>query len=82
MDDDRRPVHVTADCATQQITFTPLTDEEVDRQRETERAAVAEERARIAEEQRLEELVAAHPDPLVRELARRAGIAAAGPVPL
>lgn len=79
MNQDERPVHLVLDCGPgKTVTATPLTDEAwaVHRQAEAEgdaRARAAAEQA-AADRQRVAALASAHPDPLVQELARRAGV--------
>lgn len=73
-DTDQRPVHVVVDCTSGQVTHTPLTDDEW----EEHKRAMAEHADRVQSEQqerqRLANLVAGHPDPLVQELAKRLGL--------
>jgi len=72
--DNVRPVHVEVDCASGAVTSTPLTDEEWAAQREAEAAYVAKAQQQAAADKQLSDTVAAHPDPIVRELGRRLGL--------
>lgn len=71
---DQRPVHLEVDCATGKATRTPLTDDEWNERRAAEAQAVADEQARASADAQLCAAVAAHPDPIVRELAARLGL--------
>jgi hypothetical protein len=78
---EERPVHTVVDCSSGAVTHTPLTDDEWAEHRAAGARAAAEaaqrtELAAAAAAQRTElaAAAAAHPDPLVRELAARAGL--------
>lgn len=77
--DGERPVRVVADCSTGTAIATPLSDAQWAEHRQAE--ADGEARARVvaeqqsAEDEQIRALVDAHPDPLVKLLARRAGLA-------
>jgi hypothetical protein len=74
---EQRPVHVVVDCSGPEwvITETPLTDGEwaehkrISAEHEAATTAAAANRVDLATQ------VAAHPDPLVQLLARKAGLA-------
>lgn len=77
---DERPVHLELDCSPVKLAIsTPLGDDEwaAHRQAEVQGEArvQAEAEQRAAEDARIRELVDAHPDPLVKLLAQRAGLA-------
>lgn len=77
--DGERPVHLVLDCTSGQGHEKPLTDEQwaAHRQAEAEgeaRAQAEAERLR-AEGEAIRGLVDAHPDPLVKLLAQRVGLA-------
>ena len=80
--DGERPAHLVLDCGTGTETYTPLSDQEWAEHRQALAAAhaeaqdrAAEAEAKAAEDKRVRALVDAHPDPLVKLLARRAGLA-------
>lgn len=73
---EQRPVHLEVDCTTGTATRTPMGNDEWDAQKAAEVQAVADEHARNAADKQLAEAVAAHPDPIVRELGRRLGMTA------
>lgn len=75
MSDTDRPVHHEVDCSTGQATLTPVTDEELEQIQARTTAAFAEQAEAAAEEAALRAAVAAHPDPLVKALAARLGLA-------
>lgn len=81
MDEEERPVNVVVDCQGSldqkdwTITETPLTDAEWAEHKERSAAVMAEQAAEAAERAELAAQVAAHPDDLVRKLARKAGLA-------
>jgi hypothetical protein len=77
MVNDVRPVHLEMDCTTGIVTSTPMTDEEWAAHREKEAAYLAEVEKQAAAEKQLSDTVAAHPDPIVRELGRRLGLGVA-----
>lgn len=72
---DQRPVHLEVNCSTGAVTRVPLTDDEWNRHKIDETEAVETEKARLAADEQLRAAVAAHADPVVRELAKRLGLA-------
>jgi hypothetical protein len=71
---EERPVHTVVDCSSGAVTHTPLTDDEWAEHRAAGARAAAEAEAGAAQRTELAAAAAAHPDPLVRELAARAGL--------
>lgn len=71
---EERPVHSEFNVATGEETHTPITDQEWADMRQREQDAIAAEKVRVAEEEALRTAVAAHPDPVVQALAKRAGL--------
>lgn len=67
--------HVTVDCRSGEVTYTPLTQQELEEQKAAIAAAEAEQQAAQAEAEQLRAAVAAHPDPVVQALVKRAGLA-------
>lgn len=67
--------HLVVDCVTGTVTRIPLSAQEIADAQERGRAAEAVWQAAEAERARLAALAAACTDPLVRELAKRAGLA-------
>lgn len=72
---DERPVHHAYDCSTGETTVTPFTDGEWAEHRKTAATEAASMAALQAEDEALRTAVAAHPDPVVQALAKRAGLA-------
>jgi hypothetical protein len=74
MDIEERPVHTVVDCSTGETTHTPLTDGQWSEHRRRAAEHAAAQKAQAAADAELAQTAAAHPDPLVQALARRAGI--------
>lgn len=74
MTDEERPVHTEVNVETGETTHTPITDEEWADLKQREAAAIAATKQQEQEDQALREAVAAHPDPVVQALAKRAGL--------
>lgn len=72
--EDDRPVHVVHDVSNGATTVTAITDEEWDEIDARTAANEEAERQRLAQDEQLRQQVAAHPDPVVQALARRAGV--------
>lgn len=73
-DEEDRPVHVDYNVGTGVSTVTAVTDAEWDEIEARAEWARAEQSEREEQDQRLRQQVAAHPDPVVQALARRAGL--------
>lgn len=73
-DEGERPSHIIVDVGQAVVMEMPVTDAEWDAIDAQTEAAVEQHRSRAAEDERLRAAAAAHPDELVRELARRAGL--------
>lgn len=73
-DTEERPVHLEVNLETGAVTHTPITDQEWDEMRQREQDAIAASAAAEQETADLRVAAAAHPDPLVQALARKAGI--------
>jgi hypothetical protein len=72
--EQERPVHVDINVSTGAVTHTAVTDEEWDELRRREQEAVAAEAQQAADDDALRAAVAAHPDPVVQALAKKAGL--------
>jgi hypothetical protein len=73
-EDEERPVHRVVDCATGQAVDTPLTDQEWAEHKARSTAHAQSLTEASAAEVEFQAAVAAHTDPVTRELARRLGI--------
>jgi len=74
MSEQDRPVHHEFNCATGATTVTELTDGELEGMRRRDQAEAQRKADEEAREQVLRDAVAAHPDPVVQALAKRAGL--------
>jgi hypothetical protein len=74
MAEEIRPVNHEVDCETGGVTSTPLSDEEWEALKQRHADAMAEQQQEAAEREKLIEAVKAHPDPVVKELAKLLGI--------
>lgn len=75
MEDETAPHHVVFDCATGATTHTVLIEKELNDMRARQAEHDQRRADEAAEEQALRDAVAAHPDPVVQALAKRAGLA-------
>ena len=73
-DIEERPVHSELNLTTGEEIHTPVTDEEWADMKAREAQALLDEAEKAKEDAALREAVAAHPDPIVQELARRLGL--------
>lgn len=72
--DEERPVHTEVNVTTGETTHTPISDEEWADLKQREADAIAAAEKQEQEDQALRAAVAAHPDPVVQALAKRAGL--------
>lgn len=72
--EEQRPVHRNVDVLTGEVTETPISDEDWDAMDSREAADAERRAAQQAEDEALRAAVAAHADPVVQALARRAGL--------
>ena len=72
--EEDRPVHLDHNVTTGATTMTPITDAEWDAMEQRERDAIAENAAAEQEAVELRAAAAAHTDPLVQALAKKAGL--------
>jgi hypothetical protein len=72
--DEERPVRLVVDCSTGESQYVPMDDSEWAARTREVRQAEADRTAREQRDAELLEAVQAHPDPVVQELARRAGL--------
>lgn len=75
MVDDEYPAHAVFDCATGELRFEPQTAEEIAEAQARAEAWRREQEQNAAGQEQIRALVDAHPDPLVKLLAQRAGLA-------
>lgn len=74
-EEPERPVHHVHDCSTGATTITAMTDAEWKAHQQLEQDTEQQAAAQAEQDKMLAEQVAAHPDPLVRLLAQKAGLA-------
>jgi len=74
-DEADRPVHRDYNVSTGVVTNTPVTDEEWDEMERRDAAELKRRQTQALADEQLRAVVAAHPDPVVQELARRSGLA-------